>query len=121
MRAELNAKKKITALERQKALLDTLIVFIKAHPQIASQANLHPLSAGKIGLKCEEYALIVPNWKDGDAVLRLVKPGEDWINTMDADAYYNMERTVAEDVGGISDAELETLLDKVYREANPDA
>src|ERR1700677_1611920 len=102
MRAELNAKKKITALERQKALLDTLIAFIKAHPQIASQANLHPYSAGKIGLKFEEYALIVPNWKDGNAVLRLTKSGEDWINTMDADAYSNMERTVADDVSRVS-------------------
>lgn len=121
MRPELNVKKKIAALERQKSLLDTLIAFVKAHPQIASQANLHPSSAGKTGLKFEEYALIVSNWKDGKAALRLVKSGEDWINTMDTDTFYNMERTLAEDVSEISDAELEALLDKVYREANPEA
>jgi hypothetical protein len=40
---------------------------------------------------------------------------------MDSDANYRMERTVAEDVSGMSDRQLEKLLDKTYREANPDA
>jgi hypothetical protein len=35
MRPELNAKKKIVALEHRKALLDALVAFIKAHPQIS--------------------------------------------------------------------------------------
>ena len=100
-------------------MLDALIRFVKAHPEVTSHAVLHPL-AGKTGLNFPSYALIVPNWKDDKAVLRLVKSGEDWINNMDSDAYYHMERTVAEDVSGMSDKELEKLLGRMYQEANPD-
>ena len=82
-------------------MLDALIRFVKAHPEVTSHAVLHPL-AGKTGLNFPSYALIVPNWKDDKAVLRLVKSGEDWINSMDSNAYYQMERTIAEDVSGMS-------------------
>jgi hypothetical protein len=120
LKPETSLRKRIEALERHKALADALITFIKAHPNIAAECSLHQLH-GEVGLNFPDYALIVQTWKAGKVILRLVKSGEDWINTMDADAYYNMERTVAEDVSGMSDAELDTLLDKVYREANPDA
>lgn len=100
-------------------MLDALIRFVKAHPEVTSHAVLHPLAA-KTGLNFPDYALIVPNWKNGKAMLRLVKSGDDWINTMDSDAYYQMERTIAEDVSDLSDRELEGLLDRMYREANPD-
>lgn len=119
MKPDTSARKKVEALERRKAMLDALIRFVKEHAEITSEAVIHALT-GKTGLKFSEYALIVPNWKDGKAVLRLVKSGEDWINTMDADSYYGMERMIAEDVSNMSDSELEKLLDGIYREANPD-
>jgi hypothetical protein len=119
MKPETNARKKVAALERRTAMLEALIRFVKVHPEITSDAVLHSL-AGKTGLNFPDYALIVPNWKGGKAVLRLVKFGDDWINSMDSDAYYQMERTVAQDVSGMSDKELEELLDRTYREANPD-
>src|SRR6266567_2370982 len=119
MKPDTSARKKVEALERRRAMLDALIRFVKAHPEVTSHAVLHPL-AGKTGLNFPSYALIVPNWKDVKAVLRLVKSGEDWINSMDSDAYYHMERTIAEDVSGMSDKELEKLLDRMHQEANPD-
>ena len=119
MKPDTSARKKVEALERRRAMLDALIRFVKAHPEVTSHAVLHPL-AGKTGLSFPSYALIVPNWKDDKAVLRLVKSGEDWINSMDSDAYYRMERMIAEDVSGMSDKELEKLLDRMYQEANPD-
>ncbi len=119
MKPDTSARKKVEALERRRAMLDALIRFVKAHPEVTSHAVLHPL-AGKTGLNFPSYALIVPNWKDDKAVLRLVKSGEDWINSMDSDAYYHMERTIAEDVSGMSDKELEKLLDRMHQEANPD-
>jgi uncharacterized protein len=119
MKPDTSARKKVEALERRRAMLDALIRFVKAHPEVTSHAVLHPL-AGKTGLNFPSYALIVPNWKDDHAVLRLVKSGEDWINSMDSDAYYRMKRTIAEDVSGLSDKELEKLLDRMYQEANPD-
>jgi hypothetical protein len=78
MKPETNARKKVAALERRAAMLDALIDFLKAHPEITSDAVLHSL-AGKTGLNFPDYALIVPNWKGGKAVLRLVKSGDDWI------------------------------------------
>jgi hypothetical protein len=119
MKPETNARKKVEALERRQAMLDLLIHFIKVHPEIVSDAVLYPL-AGKTGLKFPSYALIVPNWKDDKAVLRLLKSGEDWINGMDFDDYYNMEHLVAEDVSRMSDKKLEKLLDRLCQEANPD-
>lgn len=119
MKPELNAKKKVEALERRRAMLDALIAFIQAHPQITSEAVLHPLT-GKTGLFFTEYALVVPRWKDGRPMLRLVKSGDAWLNSMDSDRYFKMERIVAEDVSGMSDEELERLLDGMYRQVSDD-
>ena len=120
LRPETSLRKKIEALERHKALADALITFIKARPDIAAESSLHQLH-GKVGLSFPDYALIVPTWKAGKLTLRLVKSGEDWINTMESDEYDRMERIVAEDVSGMSGDELRTMLDRLYREANPDA
>ena len=51
----------------------------------------------------------------------MVKSGEDWMNSMDGDDYYRMERRVANAVSKMSENKLEKLLDRLYRQANPDA
>jgi hypothetical protein len=78
---------------------------------------LHGLP-GNTGLFFNEYALIVPRWKNGKPVLRLVKSGDDWINSMDSDSYFEMERTVAEDISEISDEKLGDLLGSMYSEVS---
>src|SRR5450631_1388684 len=120
LRPETALRKRLEALGRHQAMLDALGVFVKGHPKLVGDYSIHQLR-GKLGLQFSGYALIVPNWKSSKAVLTLVKSGGDWINNMDSDAYYRMERTVAEDVSGMSDKQLDNLLDKMYREANPDA
>jgi hypothetical protein len=119
LKPETALRKRLEALGRHQAMLDALSAFIKGRPKLVSDYSIHQLH-GKLGLKFSDYALIVPNWKSGKALLTLVKSGDDWIN-MDSDAYYRMERTVAEDVSGMSDEQLENLLNKMYLEANPDA
>ena len=119
LKPETALRKRLEAVGRHQAMLDALSAFIKVHHKLVSDYSIHQLH-GKLGLKFSDYALIVPNWKSSKAVLTLVKSGDDWIN-MDSDAYYRMERTVAEDVSGMSDEQLENLLDKTYLEANPDA
>lgn len=65
-------------------------------------------------------SLLVPYLKKGGgAVLKLIKSGEDWHNVADADELYG-KRVVAEDVSNMPTEQLEELLDKIYREANPD-
>jgi hypothetical protein len=120
LKPETALRKKVEALERQKALADALITFIKSHPDIAADCSVHQLH-GKVGLLFPDYALIVPTWKAGKLMLRLVKSGEDWINSMAGDEYYKMEKLVVEDVSSMSSDELEAVLDRIYGEANPDA
>ena len=108
-------QKKLETLERHKTMVDTLATFLKAHPTIAAECLIHQLH-GKLGLKFDEYALVVPYVKKGGGfVLKLVKSGEDWL-TDEPD-----ERVASEDVSGMSDDELNQLLHSVYHEANPDA
>ena len=107
--------KRLETLERHKAMADSLATFLKAHPTIAAKSSIHPLQ-GKLGLKFDEFALVVPYVKKGGGfVLKLIKSGEDW-RTDEPD-----ERVASEDVNAMSDTELEELLDGVYHEANPDA
>jgi hypothetical protein len=118
---ETTLQKKLEALERYKAMMDSLATFLKAHPKIAAECSIHRLH-GKLALKFDEYTVVVPYVKKGGVfVLRLVKSGEDWYNTADSDDLYGKSRVASEDVSGMSDDELEKLLDSVYREANPDA
>jgi hypothetical protein len=115
LKPETALQKKLETLERHKAMIDTLATFLKAHPKIAAECSVHPLQ-GKLGLKFEDYALVVPYVKKGSGfVLKLVKSGEDW-RTDEPD-----ERVASEDVSGMSDDEFENLLRTVYHEANPDA
>jgi hypothetical protein len=114
LKPETALQKKLDTLERHKAMMDTLAMFLKAHPKIAAECSIHPLQ-GKIGLKFDEYALVVPYVKKGNGfILKLVKSGEDW-RTDEPD-----ERVASEDVSGMSDDEFENLLRTVYHEANPD-
>jgi hypothetical protein len=46
MNSEAKAKRKIGALERRRALIDTLIEFIRTHPKAADGADLHPNGTG---------------------------------------------------------------------------
>ena len=120
LKPEVALRKKLEALERYKAMLDTMGSFLKAHPQTAAECSIHQLQ-GKLGLKFDEYALVVPYLKKGSGiVLKLIKSGEDWMNVADPDELYG-KRLVAEDVSGMSDEQLDNLLDRMYREANPDA
>ena len=118
LKPETSLRKKIEAFERHKAMMDTMIAFVKAHPKTAAECAVHQLH-GKLGLKFDEYALVVPYLKKGGGIiLKLIKSGEDWINVADYDELYG-KRVVAEDVSGMSDEQLENLLEKMYREANP--
>lgn len=120
LKPEAALRKKLEALERYKSMLDTMGSFLKAHPQTAAECSIHQLQ-GKLGLKFDEYALVVPYFKKGSGiVLKLIKSGEDWMNVADPDQLYG-KRLVAEDVSGMSDEQLDNLLDRMYREANPDA
>lgn len=115
LKPETALQKKLETLERHKAMIDTLATFLKAHPTIAAKCLIHQ-SYGKLGLKFDEYAVVVPYQKKGGGfVLKLIKSGEDWY-TADLD-----ERVASEDVSGMSNEELEQLLDSVFHEANPDA
>ena len=76
MRPELNAKRKIEALERRRALIDTLIEFVRTHPESASDGRLHAL-ANRTGLRYD-YAVVRPIWEKDRVVLRLEKYLENW-------------------------------------------
>jgi len=119
MKADRKARKKVEALKRRKEMLDALTRFVKEHPEVTGEARLHALN-GNTGLKFPHYALIVPKWESDKVALRLVKAGEDWLNSMGPDAYYGMERTVVEDVTGMSEKKIGKLLDRMFEEANPD-
>src|SRR5947209_5679894 len=118
LKPEIALRKMLQALERHKDMLDIIGTFLKAHPDIVGDCSLHQLT-GKLGLKFGEYALAVPyNKKGGGFTLRLIKSGEDWINNHDYEELYG-KRLVAEDITGISDDQLEKLLNDLYEEANP--
>jgi hypothetical protein len=121
LKPRIAVRKKAEVLERRKVMIDALIKFMKKHPKITCDASVKGLEGGKNGLSFHDYALIVPYWNDGDIELRLVKSGEDWMNNLDSDAYQRLERLASDDVSDLTDAELEKLLDGMYREANPDA
>lgn len=63
----------------------------------------------------------MPQWNRGNIALRLVKSGSDWFNNMDSDAFYHMNHTVSKNVVNLSDKQPAKLLERIYREANPDA
>jgi hypothetical protein len=50
LKPETALRRKLKALERHKAMLDTLSAFLKAHPSIAAECSVHQLH-GKLGLK----------------------------------------------------------------------
>jgi hypothetical protein len=120
LKPETALRRRLETVGRHQAMLDSLNAFITGHPALVGDYSIHQLH-GKLGLQFSDFALIVPNWKNGKAVLTLVKSGDDWHNSMNADAYYHMEKTATEDVSGMSDEQLTVLLDKTYQEANPDA
>jgi hypothetical protein len=121
LKPETALQKKLETLERHKAMMDSLATFLKAHPKIAAECSIHRLH-GKLALKFDEYTVVVPYVKKGGVfVLRLVKSGEDWYNTADSDDLYGKSRVASEDVSGMSDDELEDLLNCLYHQANPDA
>ena len=70
VRPEHNAKRKIQALERRKLLIDSLIAFMRTHPNISSEATLPPLR-NRTGLYFYDIALIRPLRVKGKPVLRL--------------------------------------------------
>jgi hypothetical protein len=120
LKPETNVRKKVEALTRHKALIDALITFITAHPDIASEATLQVLW-GQTGLNFYDYAIIIPGWNKGKIGLRLVKSGSDWFNNMDPDAFYRMNHTVSKNVINLSEKQLAKLLERIYGEANPNA
>jgi hypothetical protein len=115
-----NIRKKITAIERRKAMLDALIKFIIRHPRLTEESRVKHLQEGKTGLQFGDYALIVPHWKDERVVLRLFRSGEDWLNNLDEKAQDRLQRFVSEDISRTSNKELDRLLEKLFWEANPD-
>jgi hypothetical protein len=120
VRPELNAKHKIRALERRKALLDALIDFVRTHPNVASEAVLQPLH-NRTGLYFYDTAIIRPLWVKDKVVLRLEKYTEDWAyRDLDYDQFDTSKRTICADVSQISEEELESILDNLDTELHPD-
>jgi hypothetical protein len=76
MPTEVNLKRKITALERRKALLDSLIDYLRAHPQIADETRLRQLCS-RTGLYFYDTAIIRPVWMKDRVALRLEKYADD--------------------------------------------
>lgn len=113
--------RKVEVLERHKAMIDALIQFVKKHPKTTYKTAVKGLAGGKSAISFPDYALIVPYWNGGDIELRLVKSGEDWLNSLDSDAFVDLEKLVADDVSEMSREELEKILNEMYHEANPDA
>jgi hypothetical protein len=119
LKPETALQKKLETLERHKAMMDSLAMFLKAHSKIAAKCSIHPLQ-GKVGLKFDEFALVVPYVKKGGGfVLKLIKSGDDWRTKSDSENF--VERVASGDVSDMSDDELEKLLDSIYREINPDS
>jgi hypothetical protein len=120
MRPELNAKHKIKALERRKALLDALIVFVRTHPNISSDAVLQPLH-NRTGLYFYDTAIIRPLWAENKVVLRLEKYTEDWAyRDPDYDQFDTSKRMVHEDVSEMSEEDLAEIIDKLDEELHSD-
>jgi hypothetical protein len=120
MRPELNAQRKIMALERRRALIDALIDFIRTHPESASEGRLVPL-AHRTGLRYD-FAVIRPLWKNGHVTLRLEKYLEEWYAIHPEDNLWmevSPNRIVRQDVTAMSDEELCELLDNVHHELIP--
>ena len=121
MRPELNAKNKIKALERRKALLDALIEFIQTHPNVSSDFVIQPLHS-KTGMLFLGVALIRPLWARDKVVLRLEKYPDDWLERYPegSDPEDASKRTVCEDVSHMPEHELELIIDKLHRELVPE-
>ena len=119
MRPELNAKRKIQALKRRKALLDALIAFVRAHPNISSEARLHPLY-NRTGLYFYDTAVIRPLWVKDKVVLRLEKYSEDLASSEGYDPFDVDARMVCEDVSKIPEKRLEKILAKLDEELHGD-
>jgi hypothetical protein len=120
MRPELAVKNKVKALERKKAQLHALIIFLQRHPEIAAETTLKELS-GRTGLYFEDYAIIRPRWLKDHVVLRLEKYTTDWgeldpnYGSLDAPS-----RIVHEDITNLSVEELKAILNKIDAELHPD-
>lgn len=120
MRPELNAKHKVKALERRKALIDALIKFIETHPSVCSDAVLQPLY-NKTGLYFYDTAIIRPLWAKDKVVLRLEKYTEDWAyRDSDYEQFDTSNRSVCDDVSQMSDDEIAAIVDTLHRELHPD-
>jgi hypothetical protein len=117
MRPTLNAQRKIRALERRKALLDALILFLRKHPNVAAASTLKPL-ANRTGLYFCDFAIIRPLWVKDHVVLRLERYFDEMF-VVDPDSYDGLDRSkqaVHADVTNVSDEELEELLTKLEQE-----
>jgi hypothetical protein len=119
VRPELNAKRKIQALKRRKALLDALITFVRTHPNISSEARLHPLY-NRTGLYFYDTAIIRPLWVKDKVVLRLEKYSEDLAYSEGYDPFDIDARLVCEDVSKMPERKVETILDKLDKELHWD-
>jgi hypothetical protein len=96
-------------------MLNALLTFCLQHQTLTEGSRLKSLQNAKTGLQFGEHALVVPHWEEDHVVLRLFRSGEDWMNY---DGKF--EWLVAENVSKMSDARLQQLLRKLFREANPE-
>jgi hypothetical protein len=119
VRPELNAKKKIIALEHRKALLDALIAFVRTHPKVSSEAVLRQLY-NRTGLYFYDTAIIRPLWVKNKVVLRLEKYTEDLADSEDYDPFDAESRTICEDVSKMTEKKLGKVLDKLDKKLHGD-
>jgi hypothetical protein len=119
VRPELNAKHKILALERKKALLDALIDFVRTHPNVSSRAILR-LLYNRTGLYFYDTAIIRPLWVKDKIALRLEKYSQDLSYSEDYDPFDAESRTVCKDVSTTPEKKLKKILDKLDKELHGD-
>jgi hypothetical protein len=114
LKPETALRKRLENVDRHLAMLKALRRFIKKHRKLVTRYSIHPLNwQGTIGLKFSDYALIVPHYTGGQAVLTLVKSGEAWDG-------YEGERTVEDDVSEMSTKQVTKLLDDMHPDAHED-
>lgn len=122
MRPETKAKRKIEALERKRALIDSLIEFIRTHPNAVDGSDLDRFAKLQY-----DYAIIRPRWDrtKNCVVLRLEKwiDGEDpYDRYEESDGIFaiNRSRIVSEDVTDVPDEKLCEMLDDIHYELIPE-
>lgn len=105
---EMEFDRKMSRLQRHVNLIEAVAVFLSKHPVIASRCHLYPIN-GCVGLDFEEKAFIRPMGKN-PIRLRLERHREN--------LQFDDDKTICEDVSGVSTGRLTALLLKTGLDLN---